>query len=82
LVKGFKLYKINVVKNSLYFYGMKSIFHIYSLKIRKVYIKHIQRLPHLPKKVIANPNYGQIKNMACEIPSNLNGMNKMYNHLG
>jgi hypothetical protein len=20
--------------------------------------------------------------MACEIPSNLNGMNKMYNHLG
>jgi hypothetical protein len=70
------------VKNSLDFYGMNQIFHIYSLKIRRAYIKHIQRLPHLPREGIASPNYGQIKKMACEIPSNLNGMNKLYNHLG
>jgi hypothetical protein len=53
-----------------------------SIKIRRVYIKHIQRFPHLPKEGIASPNYGQIKKMACEIPSTLNGMNKIYNHLG
>jgi hypothetical protein len=52
------------------------------LKIRRVYIKHIQRFPHLPKEGIASPNYGEIKKMACDIPSNLNGMNKIYNHLG